>query len=231
MFEKNININLGNNTIVYDNFDDGNGDYDLFIDQPSHLFLTLIDQLRLRAITDEGNVIPSPYMKCDKNMDNFRRIVSHYFQGNEDFILPTKQKQLNSNIITIDEEELIMTWLKDANKSGQRELLYRASRDGWEGSDFHGKCDDKGSTVTLIKSSEGFIFGGYLGRAWHSRGSYISSRGAFLFTLHNHAGLPPTKMSVKRSSRAGYGHKKSLPRFGDGDIILKQNAHMSPKNY
>jgi hypothetical protein len=40
-------------------------------------------------------------------------------------------------------------------------LLYRGSRDGFRGADFHAKCDDKGATVTIVKSTEGRIFGGY----------------------------------------------------------------------
>ena len=40
-------------------------------------------------------------------------------------------------------------------------LLYRGSRDGWKNKDFHDRCDNKGATVTVIKSSKGRISGGY----------------------------------------------------------------------
>ncbi len=44
-------------------------------------------------------------------------------------------------------------------------LCYRASRDGWRGQDFHRYCDNKGSTVTLVKANN-CIFGGYTDQNW-----------------------------------------------------------------
>ena len=48
------------------------------------------------------------------------------------------------------------------------QLLYRASRDGWEGKHFHSKCDNKGPTLTVIKCTGGYVFGGYANAAWTS---------------------------------------------------------------
>ena len=53
-------------------------------------------------------------------------------------------------------------WLGEKRKWN---LCYRASRDGWKGSDFHNHCDDKGPTVVLIKAN-GYIFGGYTDQDW-----------------------------------------------------------------
>ena len=47
-------------------------------------------------------------------------------------------------------------------------LLYRASRDGWHSSHFHSKCDNKGPTLTVIKCTGGYVFGGYANAAWTS---------------------------------------------------------------
>ena len=46
------------------------------------------------------------------------------------------------------------------------EILYRASRDGWQCQDFHSRCDNKGATVTVIKCTGGFVFGGYADAPW-----------------------------------------------------------------
>ena len=48
------------------------------------------------------------------------------------------------------------------------ELLYRGSRDGFEARNFHDKCDNQGPTLTIIKSSDDFIFGGYTEINWDS---------------------------------------------------------------
>ena len=46
-------------------------------------------------------------------------------------------------------------------------LLFRGSRDGIFTNDlFHNKCVGKGKTITLIKSSNGNIFGGYASEPW-----------------------------------------------------------------
>ena len=40
-------------------------------------------------------------------------------------------------------------------------LLYRSSRDGVLSSDFHSKCDNVSGTLTVIKTQNSNIFGGY----------------------------------------------------------------------
>ena len=66
-----------------------------------------------------------------------------------------------------------MNWLKEtvAIKDmtiGGDKLLYRASRDGWAASIFHSCCDNKGPTVTVIKSGN-YIFGGYTEQEWKGK--------------------------------------------------------------
>ena len=45
-------------------------------------------------------------------------------------------------------------------------LLYRASEHEYSAESFHEYCDDKGPTLIVIKSSEGYIFGGYTTQSW-----------------------------------------------------------------
>jgi hypothetical protein len=47
-------------------------------------------------------------------------------------------------------------------------LLYRSTRDGANANAFHYRCDDQGPTLTLIKDSYGFVFGGYTSKSWSS---------------------------------------------------------------
>ncbi len=46
-------------------------------------------------------------------------------------------------------------------------LIYRASRDGFKGNDFHDRCDNKGPTLCLIKSEFNKTFGGYTNLNWN----------------------------------------------------------------
>ena len=45
--------------------------------------------------------------------------------------------------------------------SGYFELLHHFSWDILEASDFHSKCDNKCTTIAVIQSADGFIFGGF----------------------------------------------------------------------
>jgi hypothetical protein len=84
------------------------------------------------------------------------------------------------------------------------ELLYRSSRDGASAFAFHSKCDMRGPTVTLIKSSSGYILGGY-----NDRGA-----SSFIFTLRNPHGTMPTKFGIRDDFYAIYNHKSYGPTFG-----------------
>ena len=50
-------------------------------------------------------------------------------------------------------------------KSGKWRLLFRASRDGFAADSFHSKCDDKGPTLTVVRSGS-CIFGGFTEAPW-----------------------------------------------------------------
>ena len=45
-------------------------------------------------------------------------------------------------------------------------MIYRATRDGWEESDFNEYCLNKGKTLTFVKSSRGYLCAGYTSIAW-----------------------------------------------------------------
>ena len=51
-------------------------------------------------------------------------------------------------------------------------LIYRASEHKDKAKSFHKCCDDKGPKLMVIKSSEGWIFGGYTTQSWRGRGIY-----------------------------------------------------------
>lgn len=85
-------------------------------------------------------------------------------------------------------------------------LLYRASRDGFNASAFHQKCDNYKNTITIFKSSTGFIFGGFTTQTWNGCHEKKDSE-AFLFSLRrNVAGFnvhsDAQRLNVKIGSNA-----------------------------
>jgi TLD len=63
-------------------------------------------------------------------------------------------------------------------------LLYRGSRDGWMNGNFHIKCDNKGPTIVLIKSTKGRVSGGYTSESWETPpgNKWKQDQTAFLFS-------------------------------------------------
>ena len=75
-----------------------------------------------------------------------------------------------STILTnIEHRKILKAWLPGA-MVGEWHLLFRASRDGFAASTFHSKCDNKGPTVTVVKSGAN-IFGGFTEKGWTSANS------------------------------------------------------------
>ena len=48
------------------------------------------------------------------------------------------------------------------------ELLFRGSRDGFGAAEFHKRCDNKGATVVLVKTTTNHVFGGFAHTPWTS---------------------------------------------------------------
>ena len=73
----------------------------------------------------------------------------------------------DSVILSSEQRETLVNWLKDSRAitKDSDQLLYRASSNGWDASNFHSCCDNKGPTVTVVKSGN-YIFGGYTDQSW-----------------------------------------------------------------
>ena len=94
----------------------------------------------------------------------------------------------DSVILSSEQCHTLMDWLKETGAiaditMASDNLLYRASRDGWAASNFHSCCDNKGPTVTVVKS-ENYIFGGYTEHEWKGNNHWLGlhQRGSFFQT-------------------------------------------------
>jgi len=101
------------------------------------------------------------------------------------------------------------------------ELLYRASRDGQSPSAFHAKCDGMGNTLSVLRTTTGYIFGGFAVIPWAnpSTATWVSdpSLGCFLF------GFTPkypngTRVGLSAAANAVYHHNTRGPTFGGGRL-------------
>ena len=93
---------------------------------------------------------------CENNV--IRLKISRYYLKNPSEFLP------NTRLVNQQYDDKLREWLGSDYKW---RLLYRASEHGYTGSSFHECCDDiKGPTLVIIKSSGGWIFGGYTTQSW-----------------------------------------------------------------
>ncbi len=115
-------------------------------------------------------------------------------------------------------------------------LLYRATRDGFEASAFHAKCDGKANTVTIIKTNGDYVFGGYTAADWDyylgltpitwNYSEYDSS--AFLFSLRRNSVSNNFKFMVIHPQHAIYSLPSFGPIFGRGyDIKIVDKSNIN----
>ena len=114
------------------------------------------------------------YYELIVNLD--RRTLNEFINNdfvnmtNEDvhcFFFPIYSPLLRNTVLFGQEyDSYLREWVGDYNWK----LIYRASEHGYTAKSFHEYCDDKGPTLAIIKSSEGWIFGGYTTQSWSGEG-------------------------------------------------------------
>ena len=77
---------------------------------------------------------------------------------------------MNTQIVEKKYDSYLKLWL---GKSKWK-LIYRASEHEYTAKSFHEYCDDKGPTLIVIKSTHGWIFGGYTTQSWYPIKSSIN---------------------------------------------------------
>jgi len=96
----------------------------------------------------------------------------------------------------------------------------RGSRDGFDAKTFHRLCDGNNSMLTVIKNTNGFIFGGYTSIPWSSGvAGYRKDSTAFLFSLTN---LSNTQLKLRVNIlEEGVWHRSDYgPIFGHDALVV-----------
>ena len=128
----------------------------------------------------------------------------------------------NSLIIKSDikKQNTVFDWIEQKiNKKIQNiELIYRMTKDGNKGTDFHKNCDNVGPTLTLIKTSKNYIFGGFTPLNWDQTSSfnYDLSNQTFIFSLN----FMKKYDMIDSVERSAIKCTKEGPIFGDWDFGL-----------
>jgi len=145
-------------------------------------------------------------------------------------------QSLKSRLLTFENLLLLKSWLP-SEQVFDLQLLYRGSRDGFNGKAFHRACDYKGPTITVMKcefqgASEPTVIGGFLDKDWQPNDHEIISKDSFLFSI-------PLKLKceLKQKGVAAFGYPLSGPCFGNAecmDLYVSKNfaeSYMNPGAY
>ena len=123
-----------------------------------------------------------------------------------------------------DRKELIINWIKQkTNKSILKfEKIFTMSINGTSCYDFHKYCDNKGPTLTLVKTTNNKIFGGFTPLNWESLDGvdkYDKNNQTFIFSLNS---MKKFDMINKEKS-AIYCNKNNGPYFGGRDFSIESD--------
>jgi hypothetical protein len=173
--------------------------------------------------------------RCAECLYNIFFVFSLFFLNPIFYIYKDIGLKFVIDTVILNRAEMIslfsMTGLKKTN------LLYRASRDGFTAAAFHSKCDYKAKTITLIKTNNNYVIGGYTSQAWTSLGLFKADETAYIFSLRRNGvstlfsyGIrsTPANVTPAYSSRALYTLYGLLgPSFGNGDILVENRSDVN----
>jgi hypothetical protein len=153
---------------------------------------------------------------------------------------PKPPRDVDTVLINEQQKKQIEEWIE--KKGVKWTLLFRASRDGFSSQSFHKHCDNKGATVTIVRSTGGYLFGGFTPISWESstpeelkrfgfrRGHWKkATKDDFLFTITNPHGISSMKLNHKLGYKISYGiYCDSFrgPVFG-ADLEISNNCNLN----
>ena len=156
--------------------------------------------------------------------------IKNYIYNNN---MPKKAKKsdkIYNGIIKLKELYLIENEIKkNFNRNiSSYQLLYRASRDGFGAKDFHRKCDGRGYTLIIVKTTSGKRFGGFTEDEWDQCSEYKNGKKGFVFSLDN------KKIYYNNYGKYNiYCNKNNGPSFRSGphDFTIWDNSNINDNSF
>jgi len=108
--------------------------------------------------------------------------------------------------------------------------IYQATLDGFDASNFHSKVDGINGTLSVIKSSNGNIFGGFTSVNWGLPPGYYNDSSVYIFSLVNQQNFS-CKIFSNNSANAIYASPTYGPTFGGGhDLNIRNHSNSNPSS-
>ena len=135
------------------------------------------------------------------------------------------QNSKKSSIINneYEKQEKIINWIESKINKNKIDfkLIFKMSENGEKSGDFHKYCDDKGPTLSLIKTTQNRIFGGFTPLNWKNSGGYVEDKSniTFIFSLNTNKKFD----LIKDDKQAIYCSSDYGVNFGAADFRLNKN--------
>ena len=201
----------------------------------------LLNNYRKKIKKQVFNSIQANY--CRLNFYSFQiKFIPSEFCFSEKEFGKLENGYLSSKIMTREE----VAALNEITKAVYSNLIYRASEDGFEASNFHLKCDGKSNTVTVIKNNLDHVFGGFASVAWNKpyyiqsyiqlpsllnkKNDWIYDPCAYIFSLRRSGIFSNKIFKVTDSKKAIYSNKNYGPSFGC-DITINDRSNTVVGSY
>jgi hypothetical protein len=202
---------------------DGKHHGSIFLDRSPKYFNEILDYLRMGAAFQ----LPASANDLSGLMEEAK---FYKIQG-----LISLGKPFADSFILSEQEADELTKLCGFSSVSRWKLIYRGTRDGFGSADFHRECDQIAPTLTIVLSTQDYIFGGYTSATWNRSGSMKKDKNAFLFSLKNKDNLP-CKMGLIVGGLGQGGaiscSSSSGPAFGEGhDLYIENNADQNNDSY
>ena len=121
---------------------------------------------------------------------------------------------LTDKIIKTEEEIAELFSFISNGRERQFRLLYSPTFEANKKEDFHKNCDNKGSTIILVETTNGRRFGAFASLSWKSNNQWVNDPFACIFSFDNHK-----KYKLLIPEYAYYGGPGYGPHFGLGDQL------------
>ena len=95
------------------------------------------------------------------------------------------------------------------------QLLFRATRDGFDNGKFHSLCDDKGPLLVIIKTQTDLLIGGFCSISWKNSGNWVLDPKCVVFSISRRMIYIIRNDCTNLYFNSGYG-----PYLGNSAIII-----------
>ena len=193
-----------------------------FIDRDPTYFNYILDYLRN---SNEKLSLPDDEFILKKILREAKYFMLDGLSMKLEDYLPLLSIELDSLILSkIQVKDLIkLCGFRDQDKW---KMLYRASKDGFSAANFHTKCDGQSNTLTIIKSTNGKIFGGFTTKSWSQNAGFVADPEAFIFSLTNNQNKS-TKFKCINPQYAIINNASYGPIFGQSELLICSDSNIS----